>query len=273
MEVRISESPFGGRVIAEREFSGLHLADGVYPAKSIVPSHSHERAVFCIALKGVCSEIYGGRRRDYEAFSIEFLPPNQSHSLNFPYADTRAFSIDVATSWLERAREFSLRIESSAYCSGGLLSGLMIKAYREFRQMDGASQLAIEGLLLEMLVEVSRHQVKILDRKPPRWLAQALELLNDGFSERVTLTQLASAVGVHPVHLAREFRRFQRCSIGEYVRRLRIERACGQLHASNESLAAIASANGFADQSHFSRTFKRLRGMTPTEYRAVVGRR
>ena len=74
---------------------------------------------------------------------------------------------------------------------------------------------------------------------------------------------------MHPVHLAREFRRFQRCTIGEYIRQLRIERACRQLHASDEPLATIASAVGFSDQSHFSRTFKRLIGMTPAGYRAT----
>jgi AraC-like DNA-binding protein len=80
-----------------------------------------------------------------------------------------------------------------------------MKLYKEFRERDEASALAIEGLALEMLAEVSRRQVRVSDRTPPRWLAQALELLREQFSEHLTITYLATSVGVHPVHLAREF--------------------------------------------------------------------
>jgi len=124
-----------------------------------------------------------------------------------------------------------------------------------------------------MLAEVSRRQVRVSDHKPPRWLAQALELLREQFSEHLTIAYLARSVGVHPVHLAREFRKFYRCTIGEYIRQLRIEYACRKLSISDASLAAIASGAGFSDQSHFSRTFKRLVDMTPAQYRAAFSKR
>lgn len=270
MNLTIPESPFGGTVIKAREFSGLRLVDGVYSAKTNVPNHAHEQAVFCIALKGTCNESYAGKVRSYEGFTVEFLPSNHCHALYFPFVDTRAFSIDVAPSWLERAREYSLRLEHSIYSHGGLLSGLLMKVYLEFLETDCASPLAIEGLTLEMLAEVSRLPLRVLDRKPPRWLVAAEELLRARFSERVTIAELAATVGVHPVHLAREFRRFHQCTIGEYTRRVRIERTCRQLRDSTESLATIACSAGFSDQSHFSRTFKRIIGMTPAAYRATL---
>src|SRR5262245_12964260 len=83
MGLSIAESPFGGRVIRIREFSGLRFVDGVYAAQTRVPDHSHQQAVFCIALNGACAESFAGRVRSYEAMSIEFLPPYQNHSLNF----------------------------------------------------------------------------------------------------------------------------------------------------------------------------------------------
>jgi AraC family transcriptional regulator len=270
LNLTIPESPFGGTVIKARQFSGLRLVDGVYSAKTKVPSHAHEQALFCIALKGTCDEVYAGKVRNYGGFTVEFLPSNHCHVLDFPLADTRAFSIDVAPYWLERAREYSLNLEHSVHSHKGHLSGLMMKVYREFLETDCASPLAIEGLTLEMLVEVSRRPTQVLNQKPQRWLMQADELLRERFCERVTITQLASEVGVHPVHLARQFRRFHGCTIGEYVRRLRIERACRQLQNSNHSLATISYEAGFSDQSHFSRTFKRLIGMTPAAYRATL---
>jgi AraC family transcriptional regulator len=272
MELSIRQSPFGGRVIKTHELSDLRLVEGVYSGKTKVPRHAHEQAVFCIALNGLCNEAYASKLREYKPFTVEFLPSNQCHSLTFPGAETRAFSVDVASSWLERAREYSLKLEDSVHCHGGLLSGLFMKLYREFRQMDGASPWAIEGLVLEMLAEVSRREVKVSDRTPPRWLAQALELLREQFSEHLTLAHVATSVGVHPIHLARGFRRFCRCTVGEYIRQLRIEHACRELCESDASLAAIASAAGFSDQSHFSRTFKRLMAMTPAQYREAFSR-
>ena len=264
----IQEKSFPGDIIKTCEFAGLRLIDGIYSAKTKVPKHSHQNAVFCVALTGLCREVIAGKVRHYEASTVEFLPADQCHSLDFPFADTRAFSINIDASWIDRAREFSLRLDDSVYAHGGLLSGLIMKIYGEFRHLDTASPVAIQGLTMEMLAAVSRNHSNLAGRRPQRWLACVTEFLRESFTEHLTLEQIASAAGVHPVYLAREFRRFNGCTIGEYIRRLRVERARRLLSSSDESLATIAAGAGFSDQSHFSRTFKRLTGMTPAQYRA-----
>ena len=269
MDLRILDGPFRGHIIKTYEFAGLRLVDRVYSAKTKVPNHSHPHAIFCVGLTGMCSEVFAEKVRQYEASTVQFLPPDQCHSLDFPFADTRAFSMEIPTSWIERASEFSLRLDNSVHAHGGLLSGLMMKVYEEFRHLDSASPVAIQGLAMELLAAVSRHNSNRSGRQPQRWLARTVDLLGESLTEHMTLTQVASAAGVHPVYLAREFRRFHGCTIGEYIRRLRVERACRQLSSSDESLATIAAGAGFSDQSHFSRTFKRLMGMTPAQYRAT----
>jgi AraC family transcriptional regulator len=77
-------------------------------------------------------------------------------------------------------------------------------------------------------------------------------------------------VGVHPVTLARAFRRAFGCTVGEYVRRLRIERAARQLADSDLSLAEIALGAGFSDQSHFSNLFRRHTGLSPFQFRRAI---
>ncbi len=106
-----------------------------------------------------------------------------------------------------------------------------------------------------------------MDRKPSPWLLQARDLLHDRFSEDLSLSEVAAAVGVHPVHLARVFRKEYGCTLGDYIRKLRVEFACRKLANSETPLAQIALLSGYSDQSHFSNAFRRQMGMTPGEFR------
>jgi hypothetical protein len=71
-------------------------------------------------------------------------------------------------------------------------------------------------------------------------LLRARELLSDQFRISLTMTQVAAAAGVHPAHLAREFRRHFGGSVGQYVRRLRVDWSKTQLLTTTDSLARIA---------------------------------
>ena len=266
METHFSHHDFPGEVIRTRDVVGLNLHEGIYKPDIRVPLHSHQQAFFCIALTGRCEETYAGRSRTYAPFSAEFLPPNHDHSLTFFQNQTRAFSVGLGPEWLKQAREYSLKLDHSVFGRPGL-SSLFLRLYKEFLKSDTAAPIAIEGLMLQMLSEVSRRNDEDVERLPPRWFLQVIELLHSNFQERLTMTQIAATVGIHRVHLARQFQRFKNCTVGEYIRVLRIQHACHELSDSEESPAAIGAAAGFADQSHFCRTFKRLVGMTPVQYR------
>ncbi|HEY9382079.1 MAG TPA: helix-turn-helix transcriptional regulator, partial [Gemmatimonadales bacterium] len=103
-----------------------------------------------------------------------------------------------------------------------------------------------------------------------RWLTAARDVIAAGLGGHLGVTGVAAAVGVHPVTLARGFRRRYGCTMGEYVRQLRLERAMEQLRTTRASLGTIAAANGFADQSHFSNLFRRRVGLSPSRYRRLI---
>src|SRR6266481_2674772 len=170
LEMSLTQSVFPSSVIKTRDVSGFQMMEGLYYANTKVPKHSHVQAVFCIALKGRCAEVYGSQVRDYQPLTVQFLPPNETHSLEISSLEVQAFSVEVAPQWFERTREYSLFLDKSVHSRGGLLSRLFMALYKEFRHMDDASPLAVEGLALEMLAEVSRCQIKISDCKPPQWL-------------------------------------------------------------------------------------------------------
>ncbi|WP_231937106.1 helix-turn-helix transcriptional regulator [Caballeronia udeis] len=95
-------------------------------------------------------------------------------------------------------------------------------------------------------------------------------LLLERFHEGLTLDEIATDSHVSADHLAREFRKHFGVTVGEYVRQIRVDFACGQLAGGRQSLAAIAEAAGFADQSHFTRVFRRRMGVTPAVYRSQL---
>jgi AraC family transcriptional regulator len=138
----------------------------------------------------------------------------------------------------------------------------------ELHASDVAAPLAAEGLALELLAATNRERA--VDRRstrPPRWLANAEEILRARLGEPVRLRDLAAATGVHPAHLARVFRAHYGVSVGEYSRQLRLSWAAAQLASGDTPVATVAADAGFADQSHFTRLFKRHVGMTPARYR------
>ena len=77
----------------------------------------------------------------------------------------------------------------------------------------------------------------------------------------------ASEVGVHYVHLSRQFHKYNRCTIGDLIRRRRrVQHASHLLAHSRTPLAEIALICGFSDQSHLSFLFKRYMGLSPSKF-------
>ena len=156
---------------------------------------------------------------------------------------------------------------------GRNLGWLAWRLAAELRASDAAAPLAAEGYALELLAATSREtRGEPYARRPQPWLRSAEELLRARIGDSVGLGELADAVGVHPTHLARAFRARHGVSVGEYGRRLRLAWAASELAGRRHDFAAIARQAGFADQSHFTRVFKRHIGVTPARYRAETQR-
>ena len=255
-----------GDILANTSVAGFTLTETRYLPGLTLPKHSHEQAYFCFVLGGRFTEVYSKHSRTRRPWTLIFHPAGEEHSDHF-HTGVRCFNIQMTTSWLERAQEHSGRVNAPAEFCGGQATYLAARLYSEFRRFDEFSSLVVEGLTLEIMAEMSRQLLRGLERTAPRWLEQARGILDQQFNDRPSLVALAESVDVHPAHLAREFRRFYRCTVGEFVRQRRIEFARHQISTSDASLSDIALAAGFFDHSHCTRTFKKHTGMTPKQYR------
>ena len=265
---------FAGNSLRSRAAGGLVLTETTYRAGLKLARHSHERACFVLVLQGFFSESYERRTRTGAPSMLIFRPQGEPHADSFDRGAARCLNIELADEWLERARLHSAVVlkESGDY-QGMNLRVLAPRLFSEFRETDEASGLAVEGLMLEIISAAERGaRGRVVGDGVPVWLARAREFIHAHYRDGLTITFIADAVGVHPVHLAREFRKHFHDSPADYVTRLRVAAACRELSRPDPSLAHIAAATGFYDQSHFSKTFKRLTGTTPAKYRDALRR-
>jgi len=212
--------------------------------------------------------VYENKQRGCKPSTLVFHPAEEIHADQFLDQGGQLFRLEIQSSWIERIHPYSTVLTHAAEFTGGPMVSLVTKLYRECYQPDSVSPLAVEGLALEMIAEMSRRQIHS-ERNPPRWIDQARDFLHEHFAEKLNPTAIAGQLGVHPVHLARSFRQTYGCTMGEYLRQLRVEIAARHLSTSDASIVDIGALIGFADQSHFSKTFKRLTGYTPAQYRMI----
>ncbi len=250
--------------------AGFTLTEGVHASGTSLPWHTHDGPTLCLVLEGAFIEESAGSALLCTPSTLKVMPAGEPHRDRFDRGPAHGLLIEAETSRADAIRPYSSLLQERVSFDGGPLAALGRRIYREFVQMDTASPLAIEGLMLEMLAWATRERDLIRAPSGPPWLARAREVLHDDPAARVGLGSLAREVGVHPVTLARAFRRAHGCSVGEYLRRLRIVQAAHRLEDSDFSLAEIAVGAGFADQSHFSNVFKHQTGFSPSAFRRLV---
>ena len=260
---------FYGQVLHKQVRNGIILAELKHDRAKRLPTHAHELAFFHLLLYGHYSETFGRRTATLKPLTTIFHPSGVTHCDEIGPAGMRIFSVELQAEWLDRLRECGVAPQSSIALPGSELSRLAMRLYREYLNLNCCSSLAIEGLVLEMLALVARPE-RGAERRPPEWLSKVEDLLKNGFQENLTIGEVAAQVAVNPAHLSRVFRQFHNQAIGDYLHDLRVQFACQQLADSDVALSAIASASGFADQSHFTRVFKQWTGMTPGAFRAIA---
>jgi AraC family transcriptional regulator len=228
-----------------------------------VPVHTHENAHFVCVVRG--TYVTGARNRAGTCGegSIIYSPAGTTHRDRFRTDLGRFFAISVAapiSSRIERVHPAPVMLDSPE------IGTLIDTARREVQAPTPFSDLILEGLGFELAGTVARWTLHP-DARAPRWLLQVRDALHDRCTDKVSIGELAVMAGVHPIHLARAFRKYFTVSPGEYLRRCRIERVRALL-ATDMPLAEIALEAGFHDQSQLTKVFRRVTGITPGRFRA-----
>jgi AraC family transcriptional regulator len=269
MSLNLPPGHFFGTTVKTWRGGAFQLSESIYAANSILREHRHARAYLAFVVHGGHRETTQGTERDCDRATVVLHQAGESHANKFSPGGGRIFRLEIDDDWLLRLRDAGASLDQSTASHRGPLSQIAARMFSEFRTPDSVSPLIIEALVLEFATHVVRMKEFATRDQSPKWLVTVTEYLRARAGSAIRLDEVARVANVHPAHLNRVFRARYGYSIGEYIRRMRVDLAAHELVHSTRSLADIALSQGFADQSHFSRAFVRLTGFTPGQYRRL----
>lgn len=267
MGPRLQMGEFYGATRKQVEAEAFAFAEVDDFTNGQVPKHTHENAHFLYVVRGEYQASLRGRTKLCRPSTMIYYPVGTTHSDHFYSRGGKFLTISLTPEVNRRVLGLTSFFDYAVEFKDAGISWLGQRIHRELLVPDALTPIVLEAMANELLVYATRSSFE--PNKPPGWLRQAQELLRDRCAEKVRVTEIASSVGVHPLHLARTFRRFFDCSPGEYLRGCRIELAAALLLRSDKTLSEIALTTGFADQSQFTRSFKQHTGTTPASFRRV----
>ena len=226
---------------------GFRVSAVTFAPGKRLPRHSHPQGCIAVVVEGVVDKAFARVSNTAGQGSVITMPPEEPHMDTFGRVGARLVVV-------ESPADEEVALERDWAC---LL--IATKIARELESPDPFTPLAVEGLALELAAAARR----LGGSAAPAWLERASELALG----LASVSEIAAELEVDPRLLARAFHERYGASIGQYVRNARLDWAASRLVHGDEPLAALALEAGFADQSHFTRSFKRRTGLPPGKYR------
>ncbi len=251
-----------------KQISGTTIALTIYDDNpGFEEWHHHKNNSISLLLSGAHTENLQGRQLKRVPGDLKFIPAGVVHCCEKYMFGTRKINLDLNE---HAVSEMNISEEQLSTLSGNSLTSkfTLLKLYRELADNDSHATASSELLLYELF-----HPAISLKRKSghtaPLWVIQLIDLLNDEWNSTFHLSDLADRLGVHSVTISRYFPLYFSSTLGSYILQIKINKALALIKGSTMPLTEIAYVCGFADQAHFTRTFKALTGYLPKQFRNV----
>lgn len=266
--VQLGTGEFYGQTNQTIHLNGITLTDTEY-THDFVDWHYHENAYFTFVLTG--NVVEGNKKEVYEcpSGSLLFHYWQEPHYNIKPKGYTRGFQIELNNNWFTNFDLSIDNLQGSKKITNIDIKLILYKIFKESKISDRISAMSIQTLLIEAITEMICIKPVGYD-KNPNWVNKIREILTYESYDKLTLEHLSNNLNIHPVHLSRDFSKYFNCNLGDYLRKLKIEKSLGLLHDKQYSLTEIAYECGFSDQSHFIRCFKSISGISPNKYRKCI---
>jgi AraC family transcriptional regulator len=231
-----------------------------------VKEHSHAGAHIVLATRGRYVTSAVGEQR--EGPVLVYNPPDVIHRDRFAGEGGWFFAISFDP---DDSHELYEEINLPDFAVRNHHPQIIKQTFGLLRAATSSDVTKLDLEILTFSVLASLYTQAPLSANPPPWLQRAQEMIADMSAEDLGVADIAQAVGVHRVYLARQYLRHLGCTPGDDLRRRRVERASHLMMTTDQPLCDIALACGFCDQSHFNRAFFRQWGLTPTRFAKLSG--
>ena len=263
--VSLHKGQYSGEITDIQYLKGLTIGSTSYSEEAhISPLHYHENPHISFLLEG-------GHIEKRNSTSFERLPgdmlfcnggePHQFITKKFP---SKNINLELDYEFLAEYNISETNI-NEAVSKNPDAKFLMLKIYKELLANDNFLEPSVQILVFGLV----NNSAQLAAQKKPKWASLLFEILNDKWNEKLTLNEISNLTQVHPVTISKHFTKYFACTLGEYMRKLRISKSIGLIRNQNNSLTDVAFECGFADQSHFIRTFKETTGWLPKKFQQL----
>jgi AraC family transcriptional regulator len=239
-----------------------------YPRELWQPIHTHDRGSVTLVLAGAIEEKSSGRTEFALPFSLIIKKPRLPHTDRFGPSGCTTLQINLP-------EEFDLGdcdLQSDAvvwHNEGGRTIGPILRLLSYMKAGVAVSSHDISFALYEALEALPSRSID--SHMPPLWVLEVKDLIDSSDPMRpLSMARLKEQVGIHPVHLTRQFKRHFGVTVREYMQYRRVRAAAGYVAESCLSLTEVAHSCGFADQAHFCRAFRSIAKLNASDYRALT---
>lgn len=239
-----------------------------YAPGARIDRHAHGDIAITLVISGDVAESTRRRTEWAGAWSIGVKPFALEHADVFGGNGARLACLSITDPrWLDD-REVHAAVSTWRWMAAGPVAPLLCRLATSLRA-DRPAGPWLRTLAIDVIARLHDDPRARIGGRPPAWLQRIRSRCLEE-SAGVDSSGLAAEAGLHPVTLARLFRRAYGESISDCVRRARLQRAARLLTASAAAIADIAAASGCADQSHLTRLMSREAGTTPLGIRRLA---
>lgn len=259
------------RIWRHRSINGVEMFHGEY-TKYEFARHFHSVPAVGVVEQGTMASYYRKETHVLPAGTVILLNPGEVHAPRPGHSEGWSFRVFFFDDSFFEKQAKRLAIEDISFVQPFIdvthLSERLLDLHRRFER--SSDSLEAESSMLEVFAQLVEKYSSAAPRlsqvsRGKTNVKRVIEYLNANYEKEILLEDLAEIAELSAFHLLRTFRDVVGLPPHAYLNQIRIE-AGRRLLSIGHSIASVAALTGFADQSHFTRNFKRILGVTPGQY-------
>jgi AraC family transcriptional regulator len=249
--------------------NAFSLVSSGYGAETRQAPHAHDELQITVVLRGTVEERVGTSLERASALSVVVKDPGVIHEDHFGRAGALTAQLTLQRTTLADLVEHPRRALAWRWTHDAMVAIPFLRIVE--RGLEGRRHFARDDDdIVDLVAAVSARLRVPAGVGQPRWLEDAVAQVRDDWRPGLTVRDVAQAAGVHPVYFARCVRRWHGIGAADLLRQSRLRHAARHIADSDSTIATVAHATGFSDESHLCREFSRAAGVSPARFRRLA---